>query len=125
MENNICSIEQIENLLANLTVEDRDKVTEFLEKCNFESKYSVRVRPLEIYSNLYVNSLNFRIDFTVAPDCLKQNAKVLLDLVEKMSVDEQILIIEWAKLTKHNSCNQEKVFQLSLPLKISKLKLIH
>lgn len=41
------SMEQIENSLANLTIKDCDKVTEFLEKCNFESKYSVRVIDLE------------------------------------------------------------------------------
>ncbi|RGB40948.1 hypothetical protein C1646_752710 [Rhizophagus diaphanus] len=72
-------MEQIENSLANLTIKDCDKVTEFLEKCNFE-----------------------------IPVCLKQNAKILLDLVEKMSADEQILIIEWTKHTNHNSCNQGK-----------------
>ncbi|GBB85092.1 hypothetical protein RclHR1_11670006 [Rhizophagus clarus] len=32
-------LEQVENLLVNFTIEDRDEVTELAEKCIFDSEY--------------------------------------------------------------------------------------
>jgi hypothetical protein len=41
MEYNPDELEQIENTLANFTLEDRDEATELVEKCIFESKYYI------------------------------------------------------------------------------------
>src|SRR4051794_21145086 len=81
LDNQNKELELINNLLANVTIEDffqpaNNEVSEFAKECGFKSKYDINKQVKGLLELITYNKLtnSFHLDVADVPDCLKQNA---------------------------------------------------